>query len=308
MITEEMIKRWMLEDNGNILYDPLHPGVFSGYVNFTRERAKLALEGNTHNRKIRDSQQENIKLGLKNGLWDDNVSKINFESNGTLSEGQHRLEGVVETGIPIRCLVTFGVTREAQLVTDRRGNRNLSDDLTIDGFKNSKNLAAISRVLYARNNGITVKELIHGDSKTYKYPDALVMGWFKDNKDYCISTERLAARMKDLVRDCKITGHVMSVLTVEFDSIDSQDALSFWKRLSCGIATQENDPVVWLRKRLTDNARSNTSRIPKIVEAALIIKAWNFYIKGETTKQLKYTSGGANPEPFPEIYNPYKDN
>ena len=308
MITETLIKRWMRENGGSILYDPLHPNVFSGYVNWTPERSNFALKSNTRNRPMKyDNQVLPLINILNDNLWDDNVSKINFESSGILSDGQHRLKASVDSGKSFRCLVTWGVGRSAQLVTDRRGSRTLYDDMTIDGFKNSKNLAAIARILFAKSKGATVRGLMTGDRRTYRYPDAVVYRWFLDNSELCIYTQKLVSRMQDLVKDLRINGYVMNVLVSEFNSVSSDDALEFWKRLSSGIVSRENDPIVWLRKRLTDNARSNTSKIPKMVTCALIIKAWNFYIMGESTKQLKFTAGGAKPETFPEICNPYAE-
>ena len=65
--------------------------------------------------------------------------------------------------------------------------------------------------------------------------------------------------------------------------------------------------VTRLRKKLADNAHSGISKRPVTVMAALIIKAWNFYEQGEKPKLLKFTAGGASPEAFPQVYNPYKD-
>ena len=309
MLDKVTLQEWMSEDNGYVLHDPLHKGVFTGYVNFTPERAKCALENNTHNRTLGVKRQlPGLMEAMQTGLWNDNVSKINFSSSGELSDGQHRLEACVRSQIPFRTLVTWGVTREAQLVTDRRGARKLADDFSIDGFKDSKNLAAIARILYARDKGFEVNALINRNGETGIYSsDIVVYYYFLNNEEYVVKMQKLVSRVFSQLRDLQINKSVLNVLAIEFSEISEEDAQAFWDRLRNGITTKEDDPIILLRRRLCDNARNKTNKMPKVVEAALIIKAWNFYMRGESVKQLMYRVGGANPEPFPEIYNPYKE-
>lgn len=308
VITKTMMKQWMLENNGPIIYDPLHPWIFTGYVTWTPERCESALDNNTENRDIqRKRQLPGIKAALENGLWDDNVSKINFTKDGTLSDGQHRIVAGAETGIAFRSLVTWGVEREAQLVTDRRGSRTLANDFQIKKYPNAKKLAAVTRVLYQLDNGATPKQIAsQGGERTL--PDVMLYNYYNQNAEYITKKERLVAKVYNSVRDLGINRGNINLLVSVFDDIDPDDADCFWGKLSSGVASSDDDPVVALRKRLSDNAHSKTSKIPKVVEAALIIKAWNLFERGETTKLLKYTAGGANPEPFPSIYNPNNEN
>lgn len=307
MVTREQIMGWMVEDGGSVLYDTKNPGVFTGYVTFTPDRAKSALENNTHNRKMGTGKQFPIlKNVMQNGLWDANVSKINFEADGTLSDGQNRLYTGMHSQTTFRCLVTWGIDRTAQLVTDRRGARVLSDDLHIAGVKSANRVSAITKVYYFREEkGYEVKTIINKGSVLVSAPDTVLFRYFFDNAEKIKAGQLLVDRVMDSVRDLKISASTMNVLVIEFDKISTHDAAVFWDRLSTGITPAENDPVIMLRKRLSENARAGANKMPRPVEAALIIKAWNFYMSGETPKLLKYTAGGANPEPFPEIYNPY---
>lgn len=159
-ITAETLMEWMLEDGGNILHDRHHLKVFTGYVTFTKERADAALQCNVKNRKINDDSIKVLAEALESGLWDENVSKINFDENMTLSDGQHRLEVVSRTGKMARILVTYGVSESAQGVTDRRGKRTLSDDISIIGKNNTFKRAAVARMHYCFSNGMTVSQYV----------------------------------------------------------------------------------------------------------------------------------------------------
>lgn len=303
MITDAVVKAWMVENDGTILYDKYHPGVFNGYVTFTPERAAMALENNTHNRKI-GSQVHPLRAAMENGLWDDNVSKINFSHDGQLLDGQHRLLSCTKSNVAIRTLVTWGLEQKSQLVTDRRGGRSLSDDISIAKFKNSSSVAAVSRVCYYRSIGRSVKQILNHGYANITIPDAMIYEYFLAHPEI-VDYQKLISRVYDSIRDLKVSGSILNILVLEFNQICETDASAFWSSLSSGIANYEDDPIILLRKRLSDNARSSVNKLPKDVMAALIIKAWNAWQKGVPVKTLRYTQGGASPESFPEIYNPY---
>lgn len=310
MVTKADVIGWMLENRGQMIVDPDDSNIITGYVTFTPERAESALENNTKNRKMGVyNQVPGLKEALLNGLWDPNVSKISFAADGTLSDGQNRLFSVKETGVPMRTLVTWGVGEDAQLVTDRRGTRTLTNDIEIAGFSQANHLAAITRIKYLRDEkGLDLKTIItRGRVATTSISDIVLYKYFMSHSDEIIEEMKLARKIYFSLRDLDINGSVINLLSFEFNNINSEDAWCFWSRLSTGVTTNEYDPVTLLRKRLSENARSKTNKIPQIVMAALIIKAWNLFERGETAKQLKYASGGARPEPFPEIYNPYEE-
>lgn len=310
MVSKETMISWMTEDGGAILRDPRNQSIITGYVTFTPERAKAALENNTHNRPMKTThgQVPSIKDVLEKGLWDANVSKINFEESGVLSDGQHRLAACVVANIPIRCLVTWGIGREAQLVTDRRGARKMADDLAINGKKNATNLAATTRMIYAREVfGLDIYSIINKGQNMSNVSDVVLYDYYTEHSEVIDEVHRMIERIYASVRYLKINRRSLNLLAYEFAKISNDDAEGFWKRLASGVSKDENDPIMMLHKRLFDRARSNTLEIPRTIEAALIIKAWNAYITGEQMLQLKYRSGGDHPEPFPEIKNPYDE-
>ena len=89
--------------------------------------------------------------------------------------------------------------------------------------------------------------------------------------------------------------------------INVEDAHSFWTLLGNGVYPTEDDPIRLLRIHLVKNAEDPKRSLTRLVVAALIIKAWNYYEAGLPCKVLRHRVGGAHPEKFPEIYNPYKE-
>lgn len=307
MIDEIIIKQWMLENNGNILYDTLHPGIFAGYVTFTPERSASALENNTRNRKLKDKTQIPILINaMRSGEWDENIEPISFTKNGVMSNGQHRCEGSVRGNVTFRNLVIYGVSDRSQHYTDRGQTRKLSEDLQIDGFKNTNHLAAIIRVVYRRNvKKLPIKSILNRTIEMSAISDSVLYDFFYDHKDEIVKKERFTAGIYNSVIHLGIPGEIVNILSLEFDRISKNDAECFWERLSSGFTTVENDPIMILRDRLSKNKDNKQNKLSDIILAAFFIKTWNAYMKGETIKSLKFSAGGSNPESFPEIYNPY---
>lgn len=306
-LTKDTLRKWMLENGGNILYDPIHPGVFTGYVTITPERAAAMLETNVKNRKLGLNRQvPQLKKDITNGKWNDNVSKINFTKNTTLSDGQNRIYSAQSTGKTIRCIVTWGVDDEAQLVTDRRGTRSLPDDLQIAGVKNARSIANIGRICYLRSHGVSINSLITKGAAVSSTPDNEIFHFVMDNLRELETISKRADSIYHSLRPLGVNNRIVTILSLSFNEISEDDSNTFWEKLSKGKGLDADDPIYLLRDRLFRNANKNTEKMPDKLQAALIIKAWNFYMKGEKLKQLKYTVGGATPEPFPEIYNPYE--
>lgn len=307
-LTKDTLRKWMLENGGNILYDPIHPGVFTGYITITEERASAMLAANVKNRKMGVSKQiPQLRKEIASGNWNDNVSKINFTKDTVLSDGQNRLFSVVAEHKPIRCLVTWGVDDDAQLVTDRRGTRTLADDLQIAGVKSAKEVSTVGRLYFLRAKGLSTYSVLNsGGASTTQFPDQEIYRYIMSNLDKITALQRRAGSIYASLRELAVQSRNVQLLSIEFDEISEEDATAFWNSLSKGINLNDRNPIYLLRSRLLKAKTSNGEKLDARYQAALIIKAWNFYMKGETPGVLKYTQGGANPEPFPEIYNPYE--
>lgn len=60
--------------------------------------------------------------------------------------------------------------------------------------------------------------------------------------------------------------------------------------------------VLTLKNRLEANSISKTGHLPAKTVAAIVIKTFNAYMRGEDIKCLRFTQGGAHPEDFPTVY------
>ena len=82
---------------------------------------------------------------MKAGKWRLNGETVKIARDGTVPDGQHRLNACVEAGVPFLSLVVTGVEPEAQDTIDIGIGRKLSDSLAIANKANPTVLASIAR-------------------------------------------------------------------------------------------------------------------------------------------------------------------
>lgn len=260
-------------------------------LTITPEMAEQFLAKNTHNRNPKSSNLKKVVRALTNGEWKLNGEAIKIAKDGTILDGQHRLLGIVQTGIAMTTLVIRGLDNETQETMDGGSPRSAADVLKLRGEENSIALAAIAKkIRIAQTNGIKAAT----------------------SNGYVLTTAEIVRTVDDLPGLRDITKHAMRVgqhtgmsaslaglLIHTFYAIDADDAEFFFERLATGEMLASGHPIYMLRKSLAE-VKSIRGQKSMTFVAAICIKAWNKYRDGETVSLLKFTAGGANPEQFPE--------
>lgn len=108
-------------------------GVRSEWRVVSPDLATKWLEGNTHNRPVRDSVVHRYAADMQAGRWKQSHQGIAFDEEGTLIDGQHRLFAVIEASTPVLMQVTYGLSMDTQMVVDDGIKRTTVDLLKING-------------------------------------------------------------------------------------------------------------------------------------------------------------------------------
>jgi hypothetical protein len=95
------------------------------------QTAKKYLEENKCNRPIKQRLVDQYAADMKAGNWGFTHQGIAFSADGTLLDGQHRLEAVVLSNAKIKMVVTRGVDSSVQLVMDDHAKRTAGDALSL---------------------------------------------------------------------------------------------------------------------------------------------------------------------------------
>ncbi len=100
-------------------------------VQVTPKMAEKWLEGNVHNRPVRDEIVDKYAEEMKEGRWRLTHQGIAFDDKGVLIDGQHRLFAVWRSGVTVPMVVTRGLPREAQYAIDMGYVRPVHQTLTL---------------------------------------------------------------------------------------------------------------------------------------------------------------------------------
>jgi hypothetical protein len=84
---------------------------------------------------------------MMNGRWGEDMMPLVFDVDGHLTNGQHRLSAVVQSGVTVGFWVRRDAPRESMRHMDTGRKRSTGDQLQVAGVANSKALAAAAKVV-----------------------------------------------------------------------------------------------------------------------------------------------------------------
>lgn len=263
----------------------------------TRALAEEMLRFNKANRHVRKSIVRRYARELAIGTWTLSDQAISFGEDGALINGQHRLLAIVESGVPMLSLVIRGLPVEAKANLDMGERRRLSDVLSWMGESECNVLAGAIRLAWKYDRG--EKDL----------RNASVTPTISEAVSYLTEHPRL----REAVAVGRRTAHRTPVLTATPLAVayylvsreDPADASNFMARLAEASDLPEGSGLLALRRWSDKQARraGHHGRPTPLMQLAITIKAMNAWRKGESVSILKWTVGGANPEPFPQVWS-----
>lgn len=116
---------------------------------FTKEDAeRIILEQNTNN--YRTTKEHVVKMyadEMSNGRWMVNGDSIRFDKNGVLIDGQHRLKGVIKSGIAQEFVVVEDLDPECVKTIDIAHKRSIEDYLKNQEEGYTKGATAIVKIV-----------------------------------------------------------------------------------------------------------------------------------------------------------------
>lgn len=93
----------------------------------TPELARIFLEKNTKNRKVRTSHVKDLASAILRGEWKVTHQGIAIGVDGTMIDGQHRCLAVVASNTPVEMMVAYDCAADIFSVTDNGAVRTMSD-------------------------------------------------------------------------------------------------------------------------------------------------------------------------------------
>lgn len=270
------------------------PDVTVSIETITPDVAIAMLERNVKNRNL--VKNNDLKGVMERGEWKLNGETIVFDKNGNLTDGQHRLNACVSSGVPFTTVVVRGVEPASQETVDIGRKRTVSDFLKMRGYKEWCSVAVVGKALWKKDKYGIERSFIN--AKHYSPSVTQALDFIDGN--YEARIKPLIRKTKELQKKYKGLGVLVTApLFDEFRKISVEDAEHFYGMLM-GSYTPTKKAIVKLIMKLSENAGSS-KQLPNEYLAAYIVKAWNSYIDGVEIERLTYSPGGYNAEHFPEI-------
>lgn len=110
--------------------------------------AEVYLRERAPNRRLKRRVWTRYAKDMSEGRWEFTHQGLAFDESGAMTDGTHRCQAVVSSGVTIPILATWGLSRGAQLVMDQGARRAGEDALTIYGMKVDKDTVSIARAMY----------------------------------------------------------------------------------------------------------------------------------------------------------------
>ena len=251
-------------------------------VTITPEAAEKMLEGNVHNRPLKQSIVENYADQMKRRQWRLNGEAIIIDNTGRLLDGQHRLYACWESKTEFETVLVTGVDPDTFATIDTGTKRSAADVLHIGGiskYVTTTAAAAVTCIEYRRGilraRGAPIK-----GRRSVTRTD--VFEYVTKNKQLEVWVER--ARSSN-GWTCAYASNIAAVLHLGAGKYREQ-AEEFMLGWLTGENLGSKSPILALRNRL-----ATEKRMAKATRVALIIYAWNSYVDKKQLQFLRVPKG-----------------
>lgn len=235
------------------------------------------LARNSTNRPINKNSVARYAREMETGEWMENGQTILIGSNNQLLDGQHRLTACVRSNTPFKAIVIGGLTPTTMLTIDTGRSRTASDILGIFGYKNVRQLTALTRL--ALTWGKDSRELSAFAISRIDIPE--ILRRVEEEPELQAYADPNPAQVVGL------SGSAHNFLNYLLQPIDGEWAEEYFRILAGGgVDNPVGHPIIALRNRLALMLQEQHSK-SRGIQIAFGIKAWNAWRDGRTLQIMK---------------------
>jgi hypothetical protein len=253
--------------------------------------AEWLKELNTHNRRLNMGHVESLSRDMMAGKWLPNNNAIAFginpEGREVLLDGQHRLAAIRRAGVAIPMLVQRGLPMDSQKAMDINRARTYKDQLHLDDIKNSSTIAAVLRRICLWEAGS-----YRSNNSTFKPTRAEMDEMFAAHPDLVKDADWARGRAASLQLAPTVATFVRWLLR----ETNEKEGIWFTDRMY-DLHELPRDHIIQVLHRRISREREMRAYGPDDY-TALIIRAWNYYRRGETPVKIQMPGMLTN-ETFP---------
>lgn len=264
--------------------------------NITPAKAKEYLNTTIGNRPLSKVFVRSYADTMKQGKWLLNGVPIIFDVDGHLRDGHHRLQAVIEAGIPVKFDVCRGASSEAFTTYDCGRHRTVGQLLAMQQVKNYN---LVGSIVAANERLVTCGRLLENNSGSanHKKTNSDKYDLYRADPEGYVNA---ATYIRGLLSRCRMlsgswAGGLYYYLT-HTGGYTEEEVKPFFEEIF-SVETTRTSACNVLRKAIT-NAALSGKKIKAETLWAYIVKAWNSFISGNEMKVLRYVQGQ---EVLPEL-------
>lgn len=258
--------------------------------------AAVLLEYNTNNRTKNQAHMKSLAAAMVAGEWIDNVVDVAFDQEGAMVNGQHSLGAVVYSGVTIVLRLTFGMPALARVSYDSgRGRTSIeAADMANLDIKNKSAVRSLRSALLT----LPLDQALSGSAKIpnrtagSQMRNAQYVGWLQEPgvREYAneiASKGRALSISYGSRKPARLAPSQCSWLWALLGEVNPEGAAEFFETLSSGRRAGRGDVFLALDTALDSLQTSGNRVFDQWVEIALVVTAWNAWIKGESRGFLR---------------------
>ena len=260
-----------------------HP--FSQIIDISPAFAKVLLENNPDNRKLRKAFIKKYVADMQAGRWESlNGQTIVIAKNGEINDGQNRLEAIIEAGVTLPFMVVWGAERDTRMTLDQGATRSAGDYLGMVGIPQGISVAAVARFLQ-------ILEAWSGSDWSLRTANRHIVLTKTQTHDYAVEHEneildaiRIATRgdYRQLAPPARIAS---AYIWIRRHTGNSAHVRTFFDAVLEGEGLKRGHPAMSLRRLLSRTDKR--LRIEEVLE--IFIKGWNSFAAGEERSVYQVT-------------------
>ncbi len=244
------------------------------------------LEGNTHNRPVKQGLVDRFVRDMKAGNWRLTHQGIAFDVNGVLIDGQHRLWAVVLSGVPVQLRVFFNEPIENMKAVDIGQTRSNFDVLHLSGEAGPITVSHLA----------TLRAMLAGDSSQTRRLTV------SEEADLMIKHAAAVNFAMEHLGTCRFRGvataTIRGIVARAYYSANHAKLVHFCDVLKTGGSPDEEDaPVVLLWQFLVGNAGAGKAGAVRRVRYAKAERGLMAYLRGERIQHLRAVGSELFPLP-----------
>lgn len=260
-------------------------------------RALNDLKKARRNRSIRETRVHWLASLIKRGLWRVTHQGVAYDREGRMVDGQHRFWAIVEAGVMVPVLCTYGLTEEQVEAIDKGSKRKLGDEFhmfrglqyasqQVSYLKQCANIAASGD--FGTGQHVIIETLEEGDEWLSVFGSGVQ--W---------ATETFAAT-KGVARNAPMAG----ALAFAYET-KPEDIAEFGLRIRDGVGLERDEPAYALRRHVIEMmAGRKGPRGMTLAPAAVVrktLRAAMAHLKREKMSRVEDTASGVRY--FQKVYD-----